>query len=314
MKRAYSPQLATAASRPPDGDDWLHEIKYDGYRIGCEIRRGQIRLLTRSGHDWSTRFPSITEAAARLGVDDALLDGELVVIGSDGRTDFEALQQRAAGARTRGTLAYVAFDLLLLHGTNLGRQPLETRKALLAALVGRRAQSRIRYADHITGRGPAFLAEARRLGLEGIVSKRRNGLHRSGRHADWLKVRFSRRQEFVIGGFTQRAGSPHAIGSLLVGCFEARRLVCAGRVGTGFTAEGSEALLRVLAGLSRTHSPFTPPPARALARGARWVEPRLVCEVAFTEWTEDGRLRHPVFQGLRSDKPAREVVRERERD
>jgi bifunctional non-homologous end joining protein LigD len=309
--RDYRPQLATLVKAPPTGDEWLHEIKFDGYRIGCHIRRGRVTLTTRNGNDWTGAFPDIAEAAARLKVREALLDGEVAIVLPDGRTSFQALQNVLAGAASRASLVYFVFDLLRLDGRSLEALPLEERKLRLLALIGRRTTGRIRYADHVTGRGDAFFRQACRLGLEGIVSKRRDLPYHPGRHGSWLKTKCTLRQEFVIGGFTDPEGVRAGLGALLVGHYDDRRLTFAGKVGTGFTQKGALDLRRQLDAIEQKTSPFEPPPPRSIARVAHWVRPVLVGDVVFTEWTSDGRIRHPSFQGLRRDKPAGEVVRER---
>jgi bifunctional non-homologous end joining protein LigD len=307
----YRPQLATLATSPPAGDEWLHEIKFDGYRIGCQIRRGRVTLTSRNGHEWTAAFPEIAAAAATLPARDAFLDGEVAMVLPDGRTSFQALQNASAGTASRAALVYFVFDLLRLEGKSLEALPLEERKARLRALVGRRKTGRIRYADHVAGRGDEFFRQACRLGLEGIVSKRRDLPYVHGRHPGWLKTKCTLRQEFVIGGFTDPEGVRAGLGALLVGHYDHGRLMFAGKVGTGFTHKGAVELRQQLDAIEQQASPFDPPPPRALARAAHWVRPALVCDVVFTEWTAEGRVRHPSFQGLRRDKPPREVVRER---
>jgi bifunctional non-homologous end joining protein LigD len=302
-------QLATAAEQAPEGDGWLHEIKYDGYRALCRLEGGTARLFTRAGLDWTARFHGVGEAVAALPTDGAFLDGEIVVFGDDGRSSFEALQEALAGS-TRTPLTYVVFDLLFEDGVDLREQPLERRKARLASLLRRAPGSGVlRYGDHVVGRGPSFFREACAHGLEGIVSKRRDAPWRPGRTGDWLKVRCGQRQEVVIGGFTDPGGSTRGgLGALLVGVHDDGRLVYAGRVGTGFSMATLDRLRAQLGAIERKTSPFAPfddvPP------GTHWVEPNLVAEVTFTNWTRDGRMRHPVFVGLREDKPPNEVVRE----
>jgi DNA ligase D-like protein (predicted ligase) len=207
----YRPQLATLVKDAPQGDEWLHEIKFDGYRIGCRIRNGRAALISRNGKDWTAAFPDVAVAAAALPVEDALLDGEVAMVLPDGRTSFQALQNASAG--NGGTLVYFVFDLLRLDGTWIGDRPIEERKARLRKLVGGRKTGRIRYAEHVEGRGGEFFQQACRLGLEGIISKRRGQPYREGRHGDWLKTKCTLRQEFVIGGFTEPQGmrgrAPH---------------------------------------------------------------------------------------------------------
>jgi bifunctional non-homologous end joining protein LigD len=306
LPRFVPPALATLVSEAPDGDQWLHEIKFDGYRILARLENGRARLMSRNDKDWTERLPDVAEAVARLPARRALIDGEVVVLQPDGTSSFQALQNLMQGER-RGELVYMVFDLLHLDGRDLTALPLEERKAALQALVGGKASGVVRYSAHVVGGGAEFLREACRLHLEGAVAKRRDAPYRSGRGRDWLKVKCGRRQEVVIGGFTRGEGSRAALGALLVGVREGSRLVFAGKVGTGFDAENLRTLTVRLEKLERPDSPFDPAPR--IAR-ARWVKPELVAEVAFTEWTTDGKMRHPSFQGLREDKPAGEVQRE----
>ncbi len=309
----YQPQLATLVADAPDGDSWLHEIKYDGYRIGCVVRRGKAQLISRNGNDWSERFAEIAAAAAALPVTSALLDGEVAVLLPNGVTSFQALQN-ALGARQRH-LVYFAFDLHELDGEDLRGRPLEERKAALRDVIERvpvRADPTIRYSDHVVGQGPRFFAQACRTGLEGIVAKRRSEPHRAGRTTGWLKIKCVRRQELVIGGFTEPEGTRAGLGALLLGAYDdGGALTYAGKVGTGFTQKTATALRKRLDKIERKDCPFEPRPEARLVKKAHWVQPTLVAEVAFAEWTDDGRIRHSSFQGLREDRRAREVRRER---
>lgn len=302
-----APQLALLVDRPPPGDDWLHELKYDGYRILARIEDGHARLLSRNRKDWTLRFPIVARAVAALPLRSAWIDGEIAVVLHDGTTSFAALQN--AGSLPEGAaLAYFVFDLLHLDGRDLRPLPLEERKRALRSLL-RRGPGPVRYGEHVLGSGPEFFRAACGRGLEGIVAKRRDGPHRPGRGRDWIKVKCVRTQEFVIGGFTEPKGSRVGIGALLLGTHGERSLLeYAGKVGTGFTASSAQSLRRSLERLERQASPFAS--SRGLPRSARWVEPRLVAQVRFTEWTRDGRLRHPSFEGLREDKQATDVRRE----
>jgi bifunctional non-homologous end joining protein LigD len=307
-----APQLATLVSGPPAGDDWVHEIKLDGYRILLRLERGRVKLLTRNRQDWTTRYPTVAEAAAALPVREALLDGEIVALDRAGVSSFQALQQ-ADQLETGRSLVYVAFDLLFLDGRDLRSLPLVERKAQLARLLKAR-RGRLRYSAHSDVPGRRVYERACRLGLEGIVSKQRNAPYTSGRGAAWLKVKCVARQEMVIGGYTDPEGARAEFGSLLLGVHDrAGRLVYAGRVGTGFDHATLRSLGARLRKLEQRVCPFAPDGPRPPARGAHWVKPELVGEVAFTEWTRDGRLRHPAFEGLREDKPAAQVVREKSR-
>ena len=307
-----APQLATLVSGPPPGDDWVHEIKLDGYRILLRVERGRVKLLTRNRQDWTARFPAVAEAAAALSVKAALLDGEIVALDRAGVSSFQALQQ-ADQLETGRTLVYVAFDLLFLDGSDLRPLPLVDRKARLARLLkGRRG--RLRYSEHFDLPGRRVFDRACGLGLEGIIAKQKNAPYTSGRGQAWLKVKCVARQELVIGGYTDPDGARAEFGSLLLGVHDRDGgLVYAGRVGTGFDHATLKDLGARLRKLERRASPFSADGPRPPGRGAHWVKPELVAEVAFTEWTRDGLLRHPAFQGLREDKPAAQIVRETSR-
>jgi bifunctional non-homologous end joining protein LigD len=305
-----APQLATLVSGPPLGEDWVHEIKLDGYRILLRIERGRVKLLTRNRQDWTARFPGVAEAAVALPVKEGLLDGEIVALDAAGVSSFQALQRAADEAGAGRSLVFVTFDLLFLDGHDLRALPLVERKARLARLLEGRG-GRVRYSEHFDEPGPRVYERACRMGLEGIVSKRKHAPYTSGRGPAWLKVKCVARQEMVIGGYTDPEGARAEFGSLLLGVHDrAGRLVYAGRVGTGFDHATLRALGARLRKLERRTSPFAADGPRPPARGVHWVKPELVAEVAFTEWTRDGLLRHPAFEGLREDKPAAEVVRE----
>ena len=303
-----APQLATLVSAPPAGDEWLHELKFDGYRILCRIARGRSQLLSRNGNDWTTRFGPVASAAAALSVREGLLDGEVAVLRPDGTSSFNALQNLLEGSPTR-ELVYVVFDLLHRDGVDLRGARLEARKGALAAVVPPGARGVLRYSEHTVGGGDVFFRAACGLGLEGIVSKRRDASYRSGRDATWLKTKCLREQEFVIGGFTEPVGARVGLGALLLGVYQDGRLRYVGRVGTGFSTASARTLRRQLDRLARAQSPFADR-TTGVAR-PRWVRPALIAEVAFTEWTPDGRLRHPSFKGIRQDKDPAEIVRER---
>ena len=302
-------QLATLTDRSPIGEEWLHEIKLDGFRMQCRVEKGKGQLLTRTGQDWTHRFPGVAQAAARLPVETVLLDGELVALQPDGRSSFQLLQ-RALSEGAEATLAYYAFDLLYLDGYDLTVAPLQIRKETLArVLEAMPKDGLLRYSDHVMGRGQAFYEAACRLGLEGTIAKRKGAPYRAGRGGDWLKIKCLQRQEFVIGGFTDPSGSRAGFGALLIGVYDDHRLVYAGRVGTGFNTSLLKTLAARLHRLQQSRTPFhnrVPGPLR----GVHWVRPELVAEIAFTEWTSDNVLRHPSFQGLRDDKRATDVKRE----
>ncbi len=309
LPKFVPPQLATLVSQAPSGDAWLHEMKYDGYRILARLDHGRVRLLSRNGRDWTEKFPTIAEAVGHLPAERAMLDGEVAVLQPDGTTSFQALQNFLSGTG-RGQLVYMVFDLLHLDGWDLTGARLEDRKATLERLLaaGDGKAGPVRYSDHVVGDGPDFFAHACRLGLEGVIAKRRDAPYRSSRGADWLKIKCVKRQEVVIGGYTDPEGSRIGIGALLVGLYEDGRLVYAGKVGTGFDQKTLRALKKRLAPLEQKACPFATCPT-GVGR-PHWVKPELVAEVSFSEWTADGKMRHPSFQGLREDKPATSVVRE----
>jgi bifunctional non-homologous end joining protein LigD len=303
-------QLATAAKSPPTGPAWVHEIKYDGYRMLCRIEHGAARLVSRTANDWTGDFDAVARALALLPVSDAWLDGEVVALDGGGRTSFQALQKALSAADSR-KLKYLAFDLLHLNGFDLRDVALLERKRLLREILSS-APAAIQYSEHFAVPGPAFLQNVGELGLEGMISKRGDLPYRAGRGPAWQKIKCLRRQEMVIGGFTDPEGSRHCFGALLLGVYEPDgKLAYSGKVGTGFSDASLAALSQSLVALGQKTSPFHNPPKGAEARRAHWVQPVLVAEVSFTEWTDDGTLRHPSFLGLRADKRASDVVRER---
>jgi len=305
-----APMLATLAASPPAGGQWLHEIKFDGYRLQARIEAGRVKLLTRSGLDWTRKFgKTVPDALRALPVGTAIIDGELVVETAAGASDFSALQADLADGRS-DRFAFYAFDLLHLDGFDLTRLPLAERKAMLEPLVAE-AGGMLRYSAHFSESGAMVMRHACRLSLEGIVSKLRDAPYRAGRGKSWIKSKCSARQEFVIGGFIPSTVSRRAIGSLVLGVHEKGALTPVGRVGTGFTGAVAARLFKRLDGIRSEESPFSRPLTAEEGRGGvRFVRPELVAEVEFRAWTADGHLRHASFRGLREDKPAEDVVRE----
>ena len=302
------PALASLGTAPPSGDKWLHEIKFDGYRIQARVEAGRVRLLTRSGLDWTKKFgKQIVEALADLPVAMAMIDGEIVVETDTGASDFSALQADLSEGRS-DRFAYYCFDLMHLDGFDLASVALTERKALLDKLMP--SGGVLRYSDHFREEGEIVLQHACRLSLEGIVSKIAGSQYRSGRGKSWIKSKCSARQEFVIGGYVPSTVSKKAIGSLVLGQYEDGKLRYSGRVGTGFTVKVAEALQSQLERIRDKASPFTDKLTTAEARQVRFVRPELVAEIEFRAWTADGHLRHASFRGIREDKAAREVVRE----
>lgn len=308
MPATLHPQLARTAAEPPTGDGWVHEIKYDGYRLLCRIQAGHVRLITRNGLDWTDRFDDIVQAAAGLPVRTALLDGEAAIVNVDGTTDFQALQNYFKGQK-RGRLVYYLFDVPFCQGYDLRGVSLSRRKALLRAIMAQNDSTRsvLQLSGEIQGHGEQVYRNACRLGVEGIVSKRVDAVYEQRRTSSWVKVKCTHRQEFVIGGYSESKAAPAGLRSLLVGYYQGGRLIYAGRVGTGFSNQQRGELKGKLQGLRQTSSPFVDSPG---GRDLHWASPRLVAEVAFSEWTSERLLRHPVFKGLRDDKPADQVVLE----
>jgi bifunctional non-homologous end joining protein LigD len=302
-----APQLAATADHPPTGDEWLHEIKFNGYRILASTRAGKAQLRSRNGLDWTAKFRELAEALAGLPVKDALLDGEVAHMTSNGVSSFSALQNDLAEGKT-AALVYMAFDLLFLNGWDLTGAKLVDRKAALQALLQRGAAPTLRYSDYQLGRGPEFFAGACGFGLEGIVSKRVDSRYRPGRGTQWVKVKCGNSEELVVVGFTDPEGARTGFGALLVAYHTRdRKLVYAGRVGTGFSDKLLNSLRDRLKKLERK-APTVTLPQGLSSSGTHWVKPTLVAEVAFAEWTSDRILRHASFVGLREDKPAAEIV------
>jgi DNA ligase D-like protein (predicted ligase) len=306
------PQLAKLVERAPEGPDWLHELKLDGYRMHVRLDAGRVQILTRRANDWTDKYPAIANAIAGLPAQSAYLDGELCGVLPDGRTAFNLIQN--ATDTGEGSLVFFLFDLLHLDGENLTALPLVERKSRLGSLLNG-ALDCLRYNDHQIGHGPDFHRLACEHGLEGIVSKRTNGRYEPDRHT-WLKIKCLNREEFVVIGWSDPEGSRHRIGSLLL-CYYTPdgKLIYAGRAGTGLPVAELERLWQRLQPLVVDKMPLAMPPPRNSRFGSplvlsrvHWVRPEMVVEVSYVEWTPDG-LRHVVYLGEREDKLANEVRR-----
>ena len=298
MRPAFvTPMKAVLTADRPAGPEWVFERKLDGIRCLAVKAGGRTKLYSRNELPLDDRYPAIAEALDADPADRFVIDGEAVAF-VGGRDRF--------GGGEGSELFYYAFDVLVADGRDVRKLPLEERREVLEGLLGWRDP--LRTTQQVTGDGAALLAEACRDGWEGLIAKRLGTPYVSTRSRDWLKLKCTKGQELVVGGFTAPRGSRTDLGALLVGHFEGDRLRYAGKVGTGFTRATLQDLAERLAPLVRETSPFEP--EKAIPRAATWVEPELVAQIAFMEWTPDGRLRHPSFLGLRFDKPAREVVRE----
>jgi bifunctional non-homologous end joining protein LigD len=306
-QRAFSPMLATLVDAPFDKPGWLFEIKWDGYRAIAEIRGGKARLYSRNRKALGDKYPEVQSALGRLGID-AVLDGEIVALDSEGKSSFQLLQNHPRTGK--GELVYYVFDLLFLGGQDLRALPLIERKKRLREILPEAPG--IRFSDHVEGKGVSLFRAMQRRGLEGLIAKQADSPYREGaRSGEWLKIKTQLRQEAIICGFTAPRRSRKHFGSLLLAVYEGGALHYVGHVGTGFSQESLRSLHQKLIPLRRGASPL--PGAPKIAGSVTWVDPVLVCEVSFHEWTQDGIMRQPSFQGLREDKPPTEVTRERSR-
>ena len=312
MERYPDVQLATLVDAVPEGANWVHEIKFDGYRLLGFQTRQTVRLITRNGKNWTGSFPSLSAALSVLAADHAVLDMEAVVLDGHGKSSFQSLQNALGEGGDRKSIVGYVFDLLYLNGKDLTKLPLVDRKEKLEVLLG--TSKTLRYSGHVISQGEEMFAKACEAGLEGIISKKANAPYVTGRGKSWLKIKCSLRQEFIIVGYSDPRRGERALGALYLGYLKNGELRYAGKVGTGFTMKSARELTARLTRISVT----TPVLSRAETvrlgggewRAVHWVKPAVLCEVAFTEWTEDGRIRHPSFQGLREDKNASQVKKE----
>ena len=306
---ALSPQLAVLVDEPPRGGGWIYEVKFDGYRLLARIDGDDVRLFTRNGNDWSSRLKPLRDEVRALGIASSWLDGEIVMLNGKGNPDFQALQGAFDNSRT-GDIVFFVFDVPFFGGYDLRRVPLVERRKLLQQVLEPRESAHVRYSGHFDAPVEQLLEGACKQGLEGLIGKRADAPYASTRSASWIKLKCTRRQEFVVAGYTDPKGSRTGFGSLLLGVHDDEgRLVYAGNVGTGFDEALLRSLMAKLEALATDKDPFHERPRSVKGH---WVRPRLIAEVAFTEWTGEGRIRHPVFHGLRTDKDAGAITREAE--
>ncbi len=309
LPATFTPQLATLVDAPPgDHSDWIFEIKFDGYRLLARVEGKQIQLFTRNGNDWTAKLKPLRSEIERLGLADGWYDGEIVVLNDKGVPDFGALQNAFDAARAK-SIAYFVFDAPFMGGFDLREVPLEARRALLRDALAAKPSEVVKFSEAFDAPAESIVASACHLGLEGVIAKRKDSAYRSSRSSDWIKLKCSHRQEFVVGGWTDPKASRTGIGALLLGVYEGGKLRYAGNVGSGFDSKTLSSTRAKLDELASDASPFAS--GDAIAGKPHWVEPKLVAEVTFGEWTSSGHVRHSVFHGLRLDKDAKSIAREK---
>jgi len=314
----FKPELAYLADKTPAGHQWIHEIKYDGYRALCMIKDNIVSLVSRNGNDLSESFPNVAQSLKHFPFKKSILDGELVVLNETGISNFQSLQNILSDARLHESATLFVFDIPFLNGENLTGLPLKERKKILKATFKqwKKPHPNIILTDYIKGKGPETFKEACKQSLEGIISKKLTSSYEQKRSHAWLKSKCISRQELVIGGYTKPKGTRTGFGALLLGYYENRKFIYCGKVGTGFDATTLEEVYAKMKPLTQKKCPFTELRDSQRASSARffseahWIKPKLVAEIKFTEWTKDNLLRHPSFVGLRFDKKASDVHRE----
>ncbi|MDP9035068.1 MAG: non-homologous end-joining DNA ligase [Myxococcota bacterium] len=308
LPRVLELEKATLLDAPFDDPDWLFEIKWDGFRALLTVHEnGHVDLVSRNGKDLLGRFPQLAKIGERFTGTPAMIDGEIVVLDANGKSSFQRLQNFQGAPRSQVT--FVAFDALYAEGHDLRAKPLDERKAVLARIL-KSGSSDVLFSEHVVERGRALFASAQKEGLEGIVGKKRDSVYLGKRTRDWVKIKAQLEQECVIAGWTEPSGSRAAFGSLVLGLYERGRFVYCGNVGTGFDAATLRAVAKKLEPLATSESPFASTAKIKMRRRVHWARPELVAQVRFTEWTEDGAMRHPTFLGLRDDKSPRDCHRE----
>ena len=306
MPSPIHPMLGVLAKKPFNRKGWVFEIKWDGYRAIAEINKQKVKLYSRNQLSFNAKFPTIVSELQQWSVESAILDGELAILDKAGRSEFQSMQNYQ---RTQvGTVFYCVFDLLYLDGRDLRTLPLIERKAILEKLLSKMPHHYIHYSEHVDEKGVAYFKRATAQHLEGVMAKNGQSPYSMHRSLEWVKIKSQQRQEFVIGGFTEPSGSRERFGSLLIGVYENGKLRYCGHVGGGFTRQSLKEVHEKLEPLFIITPPFINAPK--VSPETTWIKPQLVCEVSFAEWTDEGLLRQPVFQGLRIDKKAKEVKRE----
>jgi len=310
MPSFIEPQLATLVSRAPTDGEWSYEIKFDGYRMLCRVENGAALLITRNGHDWTDRMPKLRDALANLPVENVWVDGEAVVLDSAGLPDFNALQIAFDRCSTSEIVLFL-FDLLFINGNDIRETPLRTRRDRLRALMDDVNTDLLRFSDDFAQDPASLVASARKMKLEGIIGKRADAPYRSGRSTDWIKLKCMLRQEFVIGGISRVKGAKTGIRSLMLGVHERDgSLRFAGSAKPNLRPAQMAVLQQRANALATKTSPFYNSPKPEKDRDFVWLEPQLVAEISFLEWTPAGEVRHPVFHGMRADKPASAITEE----
>lgn len=305
---AVNVQLAKLVDTVPKGENWIYELKYDGYRIMAFVEGNSVRLMTRNGNDYTTRFQPIASSLIDWAAGRAMvLDGEMTVTDASGKTDFQSLQNFMRNPQAQN-LTYILFDLLSLDGTDLRNHRLTDRKEMLEGLM-KDAPKNLWYSRHVRGNGKESFAAACEMGMEGIMGKKTDSVYSGTRNGDWIKLKCDKRQEFVIGGYTLSDKRRSGISSLFLGIYEGNDLIYAGRAGTGLSESGMKELEEKFKAITKTAAPFKFPPKPKPNEKVTWLEPKLVAEIKFAEWTEDNLLRQASFKGLRSDKKPKDVCR-----
>ncbi|MEZ2129652.1 MULTISPECIES: non-homologous end-joining DNA ligase [unclassified Sinorhizobium] len=306
MPDRIEPCLALLVSKPPKGTEWIYEVKWDGYRLAIHVEPTRVRVITRGGHDWTHRFPSIAQAASRFG-GTMILDGEAVVLDEQGRSDFGGLQQALGGRggkRSAAEAIFFVFDILYLDGHDLRRMTFSERRQMLESVIPAEALGAIRLSEAIEADGDELFASACEHGLEGLIAKKLDSPYRSGRLGDWLKIKCVQSDSFFIIGYEPSAAARGGIGRLLLAAYQGNDLVYVGGVGTGFKERET---IRLREDLDKIKT--AKPPVELKRKGAIWVQPTLIAEIEYRAWTDDGKLRHPSYKGQRERQDNASVYR-----